>query len=250
MITHELYERFVQRFNTEPLIVRSPGRINLLGEHTDYNDGFVLPAAIDKAVWVAVSKRNDQQIVLHSVQFDETFEVELHNLKPHKSWTDYVLGVVDQLMKGHYPVGGFNLIVTGDIPAGAGLSSSAAVECATGFALNVLFGLSIEKRDLALVAQHAEHEFAGTQCGIMDQFASLFGKQNNVIRLDCRSLHYQYIPFDFPDVRIVLFDSGVKHALASSEYNTRRMECKGGVELIKKKIPQCHEPSRCNPFDD
>ncbi|MFN3840888.1 MAG: galactokinase [Cyclobacteriaceae bacterium] len=237
MISQELHQRFIRQFNTAPFIVRSPGRINLLGEHTDYNEGFVLPAAINFFAHVAVSKRNDNQVSLYSVEFDEKIEASIHNLQPVSRWSDYILGVVDQLIKHRFPLSGFNLMLTSDIPIGAGLSSSAAVECATAVALNVLFGLGITKLDLALMAQRAEHAFAGTQCGIMDQFASLFGKPNNLIRLDCRTLHYQYIPFDFPDVRIVLFDSGVKHALASSEYNTRRKECEAGVERIKEKYP-------------
>jgi galactokinase len=232
-----LRHRFTEQFNEPPIIVRSPGRINLLGEHTDYNEGFVLPGAIDRAAFVAVSRRGDDKIVLESVDFNERFETHVFSLKRVAGWPDYVLGVAHQLLKRRYPIGGFNLMLTSNVPVGAGLSSSAAVECAVAFALNTLFGLNIERMDLAKIGQQAEHEFAGTLCGLMDQFASLFGKKDQVIQLDCRSLAYQYLPFDFPDVEIVLLDSGVKHALASSEYNTRRKECEEGVSLISQQYP-------------
>jgi galactokinase len=238
LIARQLLQQFHQQFAGPPVIVRSPARINLLGEHTDYNDGFVLPAAINYAAYVAISERNDDRIILHSVEFNEKLETDFRSLKPVKGWPDYLLGVVHQLVKQAYPITGFNLMLTSDVPIGAGLSSSAAVACAVVFALNRLFDLNIEKLDQAKIAQQAEHEFAGTRCGIMDQFASIFGKKDQVIRLDCRSLSYHYIPFAFPDVSIVLFDTGLKHALASSAYNTRRKECETGVELIKKKYPQ------------
>lgn len=238
MIASHLHQQFIDKYQAKPIIVRAPGRINLLGEHTDYNDGFVLPAAINFAAHVAVSPRNDDRIVLYSVEFNEQVETGLHSLKAVKSWPDYVLGAAHQLVKRGYPITGFNLMLNSNVPIGAGLSSSAAVECAVMAALNRLFDLKIEKLDQAKMAQQAEHEFAGTMCGIMDQFASLFGKEGHVIRLDCRSLSYQYYPFDFPDVNIVLFDTGVKHTLASSEYNSRRKECEAGVDLISKVYPK------------
>ncbi len=237
MIVGQLHNRFVQQFNTPPVLARAPGRINLLGEHTDYNEGFVLPGAIGQAAYVAVSMRNDDTVILQSMEFDERLEVQVAALKPVNGWPDYVLGVVDQLLKRGYPVRGFNLVLTSNVPVGAGLSSSAAVECAVAVALDRLFNLKIERIDLAKMAQQAEHEYAGTRCGIMDQFASLYGKENHAILLDCRSLLHDYILFDFPGVEIVLFDTGVKHALASSEYNTRRSECEEGVQLIKRKYP-------------
>jgi len=237
LTVHQLHQLFTAQFNEQPVIVRSPGRINLLGEHTDYNEGFVLPGAIDRAAVVAVSHRADEKIILQSVDFNERFEVHASALKPVAGWPDYVLGVADQLQKHGYPISGFNLMLTSDVPVGAGLSSSAAVECAVAYALNSLFRLNVERMELAKIGQQAEHEFAGTRCGIMDQFASLFGKKDHVIQLDCRSMAYQYLPFDFPEVDIVLFDSGVKHSLAASEYNTRRKECEEGVVLIRKNRP-------------
>jgi len=222
----------------DTIIVRSPGRINLIGEHTDYNNGFVLPAAIDKAVYVAIEKNATNKISLHSVDFNESVEVELADIKPVPGhWSTYILGVVDQLIKGGHSLGGFKLSIYGDVPLGAGLSSSAAVECAAALALNELFELKIERIELVKIAQLAEHEYAGVKCGIMDQFASVFGKKDSVIKLDCRSLEYEYFPVNMDGYKIVLLDSQVKHSLASTEYNTRRNQCEDGVVLIKKEFP-------------
>jgi galactokinase len=186
---------FVKQFSTEPLLIKSPGRINLIGEHTDYNEGFVLPAAIDKAICVAVQKNTLSTIRLFSVEYNQLVEVPLADLKPSEHrWTNYILGVASQVQKRGYTLSGFDLVVDGDVPLGAGLSSSAAVECATAGALNALFGFSIPKLEQVKMAQLAEHEFAGVRCGIMDQFASVFGKKNHVIKLDCRSLEYVYVP--------------------------------------------------------
>ncbi|MDZ4809990.1 MAG: galactokinase [Bacteroidota bacterium] len=225
--------------NSNTLVVRSPGRINLIGEHTDYNYGFVLPAAIDKAVYVAIEKNAGNIISLHSVDFNESVEVELTNIKPAPGhWSTYILGVVDQLITRGHIIKGFKLAIYGDVPLGAGLSSSAAVECAAAFALNELFVLNIERIELVKIAQLAEHEFAGVKCGIMDQFASVFGKKDSVIKLDCRSLEYEYFPVNLEGYKIVLLDSQVKHSLASTEYNVRRSQCEEGVALITKKFPE------------
>jgi len=232
-----IVERFTGMYHSKPVVFRSPGRINLIGEHTDYNDGFVLPAAIDKAVYVAVNKRNDDEIHLYSQEFDEIYKTVLSKIHPVKGWPDYVLGVIYQLQKRGVISGGFNMVLEGDIPIGAGLSSSAAVECATAYALNDLFQCNIERMTLVKMAQKAEHEFAGVQCGIMDQFASMFGKKEHVIRLDCRTLEYEYFPFKMDAVKIVLLDTKVKHSLASSEYNVRRLQCEEGVLIIRQKYP-------------
>ncbi len=225
--------------NTDSIIVRSPGRINLIGEHTDYNNGFVLPAAINKAVYVTVEKNAGSKINLYSVDFNESVEVDLAAIKPMPGhWSTYILGVVDQLVQRGFPVEGFKLVIYGDVPLGAGLSSSAAVECATAFALNELFAFDIKRIQLVQIAQLAEHEYAGVKCGIMDQFASAFGKKDRVIKLDCRSLEYEYFPLDLDGYKIVLLDSQVKHSLASTEYNVRRNQCEEGVVLIKKKFPE------------
>lgn len=221
----------------ESIIVRSPGRVNIIGEHTDYNDGYVLPAAIDKAAYVVVSKRTDEIMSLYASEFNDAFESKLTGFsKSDKGWPNYILGVVDQLQKGGKPVGGFNMLVAGDIPLGAGLSSSAALECATVFALNQLFSLGIEKNAMALLAQRAEHEFAGVNCGIMDMFASLFGKKNHAINLDCRTLEYTYVPLDLKEYKILLLNTNVKHELASSAYNTRRRQCEQGVAWVGEHV--------------
>ena len=230
---------FQQVFDNEAdLSVQSPGRINLIGEHTDYNNGFVLPAAIDKKVIVGIRKREDDLIVLYAEAFAEKKEVKIPEMKPQGDWADYMLGVVAQLIKKNYVIGGFEILLKGDIPIGAGLSSSAAVECATIFALNELFHFGLEKMEMVQMAQMAEHEYAGVKCGIMDQFASMFGKKDHLIKLDCRSLEYEYIPFQNQDFVLVLFNSNVKHALVDSEYNIRRNQCNEGVEMIRKYHPQ------------
>ncbi len=229
-----LVKKYKEIFNQVPMLVRSPGRINIIGEHTDYNDGFVLPAAIDKAIYVAVGQRTDNEIHLHSVDFKEAYSVVISELQPTATWTTYILGVADQLIKRGHKIGGFNLVIDGDVPLGAGLSSSAAVECATVFALNELFALGIDKMEMVKIAQKAEHEYAGVMCGIMDQFASMFGKKDHVIRLDCRSLEYEYMPLKLEGYKLVLFNSNVKHSLASTEYNTRRKQCEQGVTWVKE----------------
>lgn len=224
--------KYRAQFNAEPLLFRSPGRINIIGEHTDYNDGFVLPAAIDKAAYVAAGKRNDNKIHLVSVAFNETCICDINEISPLKKWTDYVLGVVDQLVKHHIDIGGFNLVLDGDIIIGAGLSSSAAVECSVLYALNELFSLKLSGIQIVKMAQAAEHEFAGVKCGIMDQFASVFGKAGHAIQLDCRSLEYRYVPLQMDGIKIVLLNSNVSHSLASSEYNVRRQQCERGVAWV------------------
>lgn len=229
---------FSQNFGEPAFIARSPGRINLIGEHIDYNLGFVLPAAIDKAIYMAINKREDNEVHLIAGDLDEKFSSNITEIKfTTKNWPNYILGVVAQLQKAGYLLSGFNVVIAGDVPLGAGLSSSAAVECVTTFALNTLFTLGLDRRKMVQFSQKAENEFVGVQCGIMDQFASMFGKKEQVIRLDCRSLEYVYMPFKTEDIGIVLFDTGVKHSLASSEYNLRRQECEKGVADIQKKYP-------------
>lgn len=234
----DVYERFKALYGPDPLLVKAPGRVNLIGEHTDYNQGIVLPAAVTLYVYMAIQVRDDDRIELFSEDIGEAYSTQLPNLKPSgKHWPDYVLGVADQMQKDGKPVRGFNLVFGGNIPMGAGLSSSAAVECATAFALNRLFQLDYAPMELARLAQRAENQFVGLNCGLMDPFASVFGKAGHLVRLDCASLDYAYIPFDAPDIRIVLFDTQVKHSLASSAYNRRREECEEGVRLIAAHHP-------------
>ena len=231
--------KFQELFAQEPIIVRSPGRINLIGEHTDYNSGFVLPAAINKAIYLGIQKRNDGLIKMHSLDFQDDFECDIETIKTSgKLWPDYLLGVVGQIQKKNQILQGFNIVFGGDIPPGAGLSSSAALECATAYGLNHIFNLSYEKIDLVRLAQAAENEFVGVKCGVMDQFASTFGKKNQLIRLDCQSLEYTYVPFKADNIQIVLFDTRVKHSLASSAYNERRAQCEQGVKWIQELHPE------------
>ena len=231
--------KFQELFAQEPIIVRSPGRINLIGEHTDYNSGFVLPAAINKAIYLGIQKRNDGLIKMHSLDFQDDFECDIETIKSSgKLWPDYLLGVVEQIQKKYQILQGFNIVFGGDIPPGAGLSSSAALECATAYGLNHIFNFSYEKIDLVQLAQAAENEFVGVKCGIMDQFASTFGKKNHLIRLDCQSLEYTYVPFKADNIQIVLFDTRVKHSLASSAYNERRAQCEQGVKWIQALNPE------------
>ena len=229
---------FQKKFGTICLIVRSPGRVNLIGEHTDYNDGFVLPAAIDKAAYVAIAKRTDNKVVMYATAFNQDFEISLKEIKTTTlGWPNYILGVIDQIQKTGVELGGCNLLIDGDIPIGAGLSSSAALECATLFAFNELFGLQFTRIQMAFMAQKAEHDFAGVHCGLMDMFASLFGKKDHVIKLDCRSLEYEYVPLDIKGYKILLLNTNVKHELSSSEYNTRRIQCEQGITWIQQQEP-------------
>lgn len=229
---------FEKTFATQPAIFHSPGRINILGEHTDYNEGFVLPAAIDKNMYVAISQRTDNEVHLFAADFNESFTTNIETIKPATlQWPNYILGVVDQLQKNGHPVKGFNLVVDGDIPIGAGLSSSAAIECAVIFALNEIFKLGLSRLQMVPLAQKAEHVFAGVNCGIMDQFASMFGKKNNAIKLDCRSMHYEYVPIKLDGHKIILLNTNVKHNLAASAYNERRQQCEAGVSIIAQNHP-------------
>ena len=235
--------QFLNHFNYAPsLAVKSPGRINLIGEHTDYNHGFVLPAAIDKYIEVAIGKRTDGAIHMVALDLGQTIILPIHHLAPHATpWVNYLIGVVHQVIEKTNTkddlIKGFDICIQGNIPSGAGLSSSAAVECAVIFALNELYQLQLTKMEMALMAQKAEHEFAGVKCGLMDMFASLHGQKNKVIFLDCASLAYAYYPLELKDYSIVLFDTQIKHALASSEYNTRRLECEQGLKMIQEKYP-------------
>jgi len=248
----DIRTQFLNHFNYVPLLaVQSPGRINLIGEHTDYNNGFVLPAAIDKYIQVAIGKRTDGNLQMAAIDLGETILLPIENIKPHPTqWVNYIIGVVFQVIQklnqnkniNHASLSammqGFDICIQGNIPIGAGLSSSAAVECAVLFTLNELYQLEYTKIEMALMAQKAEHEFAGVQCGLMDMFASLHGQKNKVILLDCASLDYAYYPLVLNEYSIVLLDTQIKHALASSEYNTRRLECEQGLKLIQKTYSQ------------
>ena len=220
------------------LTVKAPGRINLIGEHTDYNNGFVMPAAIQKAATIFIEKRKDSAIHLFAEDLQDSYTLNLDTVaKSSKDWANYIIGVIAQFQKVVTIPTGFTLRLKSDVPIGAGLSSSAAIECAVAFAINELFALGLDRMQLTKMAQKAEHEYAGVLCGIMDQFASMFGKKDQVILLDCKTMHYQYYPLKLANYDIVLLDTQIKHALASSEYNTRRAECEQGIVLIQQKYP-------------
>ncbi|GAA4016613.1 galactokinase [Hymenobacter fastidiosus] len=238
MLSQAIVTSFRQHFTPEPLLVRAPGRVNLIGEHTDYNGGYVLPAAIDKEMYFAVALNQSPTINLRAYDLNEALSIAATAVqRTETAWANYLLGVVAQFQKRGIRVPGFDCVFGGTIPIGAGLSSSAAVECGLAFALNTLLGTNLDRMTLALMAQKAEHEYALVQCGLMDQFASLFGQAGQVVRLDCRSLDYAYFPFDTRACRLVLCNSGVKHALASTAYNTRRQECEQGVAVLQRYYP-------------
>ena len=222
----------------QSITVKAPGRINLIGEHTDYNDGFVMPAAIQMAATVHIELRTDSTIHLFAEDLQETYQLSIDTIaKAPAHWANYIIGVIAQFQKIiSFPIG-FTIRLKSDVPIGAGLSSSAAIESAVAFALNEIFSLGLDKMQLTKMAQKAEHEYAGVQCGIMDQFASMFGKKDQVLLLDCKSMDYHYYPLALEGYDIVLLDTQIKHALASSEYNTRRRECEQGIAQMQQKYP-------------
>jgi len=236
---HQLLEGFKARFGGDASAYRAPGRVNLIGEHTDYNDGFVLPAAIEFYCWAAVAPRRDRKLVIHSENFNETVEEEIDSLSPlaKKHWANYPLGVAWALRQAGKPLMGANIYLTGEVPLGAGLSSSAAVEVATGFALLNESGQSVDRKELALLCQKAENEFVGAHVGIMDQFISCYGRASNALLLDCRSLEHKYVKLP-EDVQLVICNTMVKHELASGEYNARRAECEEGVRILRIVLPK------------
>ncbi len=229
----DVNREFGRIFGEKPMLVVSPGRINLLGEHTDYNEGFVLPAAIDKAICFALAPSGDDYCRLRALDLNESHEFRINSFKPAAAgWPNYLLGVLDQLQKRGHELRGFNCVFGGDIPIGAGLSSSAALEAGLAFGLNELFGLRLEPLELVIIARAAENEYVGMRCGIMDQFINIFGRPGCALRLDCRSLDWEAVPLHFEKHRIWLVDSRIRHAHASSEYNLRRRQCEQAVAVL------------------
>jgi galactokinase len=231
-------EQFKQQFGKEPLLVAAPGRVNLIGEHTDYNNGFVLPGAVDKKIYAAIALNGTNTLNLFANQYHQLLSFSLDSIQPVQGWATYILGMVFYLQEKGAVIGGMDILIDGDVPIGAGMSSSAALCSAFGFAVNELFQLGLTRMQLALTGQKTENQFAGLQCGIMDQFASLHGKAGHLMKLDCRSLEFEYVPFDFPDYKLVLVNSMVSHALAGTEYNIRRLQCEEGVAILQKHFPQ------------
>ncbi len=236
----ELKEIFRQRFGKSPNYrSRAPGRVNLIGEHTDYNQGFVLPAALKYEVRVVASPRPDEKVRLHSVNFQQEDEFSLNSLKknPRLPWSSYVRGVLDEILKAGFAVKGFEAVISGDVPLGSGLSSSAALEVAAASILREMFGLSIGKIEIAKLCQRAENNFVGVNCGIMDQFVSVLGEEDRALLIDCRDLSYRAVPLHLGDHLLVIADSRAPRDLASSAYNEHRAECERGVEILSKKDP-------------
>lgn len=228
-------------------IVLSPGRINIIGEHIDYNDGYVLPAAIDKIICFAFEKNNSNKGRIVAIDLDDEFEIDIAIAMELTDtvWTNYIRAVINQLKINGFALEGFNCVFSSNIPVGSGLSSSAALECGFLFGINELFNLNIKPVDIALIGQRAEH-WVGINCGIMDQFSSVMGLENKVIKIDCRTLEYEYHNADFKDYSLVLFDSNVKHELMTSAYNERRLQCEDGLAIIKSKFPEINSFRDCN----
>lgn len=239
MNINNLADRFRALYGIAPRIYRAPGRVNLIGEHTDYNDGFVMPMAIDLSTWVAIAPRPDRKIVIRSENRSETVEFDLDEPNPRSTgdWSDYPRGVAVALESVRHPRGGADILLCGEVPIGAGLSSSASIEVATGYALLDSAGVAIDRLHLALACQRAENEFVGMRCGLMDQFVACFGEHDHVLMLDCRSLQHKSLPLP-PEVKVVVCNTMVNHTLASSGYNTRRAECEEGVRLLSWELPQ------------
>ena len=242
-----IHDKFVALYGEGGAVYASAGRINLIGEHTDYNGGYVFPGAIDKVVAAAIKPNGTNKVRAYSFDNQEMAEFGLNEEdKPERHWACYVFGVCREIQKRGGKVEGFDTVFSGDIPIGAGLSSSAALESTFAFALNDLFNDNvIDKFELAKIGQSTEHNYCGVNCGIMDQFASCFGKAGSLIRLNCKTLEYQYFPFDPKGYKLVLLDTCVKHSLASSAYNFRRQSCERAAAAIKKNHPEVDFLSDC-----
>src|SRR5699024_8868560 len=229
-------ETFKSQFGNDFIIVKSPGRVNLIGEHTDYNEGFVLPAAIDKSIILAIRLNEIEKVRLYALDKQQASYTDISGSfsRSEQDWPNYLLGVIDQLRKNSYQTSGFDCVFGGNVPIGAGMSSSAALEGGLVYGLNQLLELQLSTVKMAQIAQQAENNFVGVQCGIMDQFASLNGRQGQALKLDCRSLEYENYPISRDDIRFVLCDTGIRRELAASEYNIRRKQCEEGVEVIQQ----------------
>jgi galactokinase len=227
--------QFIKIFKTDPILVFSPGRINIIGEHTDYNGGFVFPAAVDKGIVAAIQKSDAGFCTAIALDLESIIEFALDKLKPSKegSWENYVFGVVAEIQNRNKVVGDFNIIFKGNIPGGAGMSSSAAIENSVVFGLNELFDLGLTKIEMILISQKAEHNYVGVKCGIMDQYASMFGIKNNALLLDCRTMESKPYEIDFKDHQLLLINTNVTHSLSDSAYNDRRSACESVAKILK-----------------
>ncbi len=233
----KIISKFEELFGAGAVLFTSPGRINLIGEHTDYNGGFVFPGAVDREIVAAIRPNGTDRVRVHALDLSETAEFGLNEVdKPAEAWARYIFGVCREVRKRGGAIGGFDTVFSGNIPLGAGMSSSAALESVYAFALNDLYGCGIDKFELARIGQAAEHNYCGVNCGIMDQFASVFGKKGCLLRLDCRSMEYEYFPFDPRGYKLVLVDSRVKHELVGSPYNDRRASCERVARVLGREL--------------
>ena len=239
MTTKELKSIFKQRFGNEGVVYTSPGRINLIGEHTDYNGGFVFPGAIDSGIYACIRLNGTDKVRAYSIDKEDYCEFGMNEEDhPHVHWANYIFGVCREIIKRGYKLQGFDTVFYGNVPIGAGMSSSAALESTFAFALNELLNFGIDKFELARIGQATEHNYVGVKCGIMDQFASLFGKAGHLMRLNCATMEFEYYPFNPKGYKVVLLDTLVKHELASSAYNRRRESCENACAHIAAKHPE------------
>lgn len=256
MDTKPIVDKFAALYGGDAVLFASPGRINLIGEHTDYNGGFVFPGAVDKGIVAAVRLNGTDRVRAHALDLGETAEFGLREEdKPAEAWARYIFGVCREMQKRGATVGGFDTVFAGDVPLGAGMSSSSALESAYAFALDELCGCGIDRFELARIGQATEHNYCGVNCGIMDQFASVFGRKGCLMRLDCRSMEFEYFPFDPEGYRLVLVDSRVKHELVGSPYNDRRASCERvaralGREFLRGAVPEQLEAVRDRISDE
>ncbi len=240
MTKEKIITLFREKFGEEtPEVYTAPGRINLIGEHTDYNGSFVFPGAVDKGIIAAIRLNGTNKVRAYALDLDEYSEFGFNEEDiPEEGWAKYIFGVCREIIKRGGKVEGFDTVFSGDVPLGAGMSSSAALECTYAYALNDMLNLGIDKFELAKIGQATEHNYVGVKCGIMDQFISLFGKKGHLVRLDCKTMEYEYFPFDPQGYKLVLLDTQVKHELASSAYNKRRESCERVVAAIRKSHPE------------
>lgn len=236
-LVKEVRKSFKNHFKTKPFLVFSPGRINLIGEHTDYNDGFVFPAAIDKGIVLAIQKNEENISNVYALNKEEMYSFEVNEISPLKNggWKNYIIGVVAEIQNLGIKINNFNIVFAGDIPGGAGMSSSAALENSIVFGLNELFDLALTKEQMILISQKAEHNFVGVKCGIMDQYASMFGEKKSALLLDCRTIKANLFKIDFKKYKLLLINSNVKHDLSESAYNNRREVCERVSKLLNIK---------------
>ena len=239
MDTRIIEEKFKSLFGNDYMVYTSPGRVNLIGEHTDYNGGFVFPGAIDKGIYAVINPNGTDKVRAYSLDYDGQAEFGMNEEDaPQESWARYIFGVCREMKKRGFEPKGFDTVFVGDVPLGAGMSSSAALESTFANALNEIFNLNIDRFELARIGQSTEHNYCGVKCGIMDQFASVFGKKGHLMRLNCATMEFEYFPFNPEGYKVVLLDTVVKHELASSAYNKRRESCENACAHIKANHPE------------